>query len=405
MNRRRKRLKLFLYFFEMNIRLFGEGGGDKCVDLLVYFYRNASEAAFVTKPTKRKGGINMKRKGYPISLIVLTVVVVLGFVLPATGISKVVMKCGSISPTQHPEFAGLTIFKKIVEEKTNKEIEVQIFPSGQLGAHRAMTEQVQSGAIQMALIGNAALSRFVPQAIITDLPFAFPNRRILYEVLDSEIREKAFSYFPSKGLKALEWSENDFRDITNSKRVIKRPEDLKGLKLRVMESPLYIDAFKALGAEAVPMAMTEVYSALQQGVIDGQENALWFSMMMKLCEVNKFVTISGHTFTGTVQIVNLDFWNRLPKRNQDILAEAAHESLLVSRGNFPQMRAEALEKARGMGVQVYELTPKEKEVFRVALKPVWAKCRETVGADLFDSFVAKIDEVTKKIEEASRMKK
>jgi tripartite ATP-independent transporter DctP family solute receptor len=347
----------------------------------------------------------MKRRKHSLGLIALTVTVALGFVLPTTGFSKVVMKCGSISPTQHPEFAGLKIFKKVVEEKTNGEIEVQLFPGGQLGAHRAMTEQVQSGAIQMALIGSAALSMFVPQAIITDLPFAFPNRRVLYEVLDSEIKEKVFSYFPPKGFKALEWSENDFRDITNSKRVIKRPEDLKGLKLRVMESPLYLDAFKALGAEAVPMAMTEVYSALQQGVIDGQENALWFSMMMKLCEVNKFVTISGHTFTGTVEIVNLDFWNRLSKRNQDILTEAAHESLLVSRGNFPLLRAEALEKARSMGVQVYELTPKEKEVFKVALKSVWAKCRETVGADLYDPFVAKIGEVTKNIEEASRVKK
>ena len=327
---------------------------------------------------------------------------------------QLVIRFGHVAPTFHGQSVGADHFAKYVMEKTNNEIEVRTYPMGQLGGERSMAEQVQSGTLQMAAITCAVMSNFVPQASLIPLPFVFPDRRTAYTVLASEIREKLFSYFPAMGFVALGFTENEFRDLTNSKRPVRKPEDLKGLKIRLMESPVYLDTFRQMGVNPVPMPFPEVYNALQQGVIDGQDNPLYTSILMKFTEVNKYVTITHHILTECPIVANLDWWNTLSPQYQKILQEAAYEVEVVNRGHTLQDKLSMsvmtkkdpktgkmvpgpsiYDVARKQGVEVIELTPQERKTFKKAMTPVYEKYRKIIGPDLFDAFMAKIDEVTK----------
>lgn len=332
--------------------------------------------------------------------------------LPAAS-AKMVVKFGHVAPPFHGQSVGADYFAKYVMEKTDGEVEVRTYPMGQLGGERSMAEQVQAGTLQMAAITGAVLSNFVPQAALLPLPFVFPDRRTAYAVLDSEIRDKLFSYFPAKGFVALGFTENEFRDLSNSVRPIRKPEDLKGLKIRLMESPIFIDTFKQMGVNPVPMPFPEIYNALQQGVIDGQDNPFYTSVLMKFTEVNKYVTITHHILTECPIVANLDWWNSLPKKYQTIMKEAAYETEIVNRGHSlqDQLSLSVLAKkdangkvtpgpsiyalAKKQGVQVIELTPAEREAFKKAMTPVYKKYREIIGPELFDAFMAKIEEVNK----------
>jgi tripartite ATP-independent transporter DctP family solute receptor len=350
----------------------------------------------------------------PFAFLILSVALILLSAAPTAAAPKLVIKYGHVAPPFHGQTVGVEHFKRYVEEKTNHEIEVKHFPASQLGGERSLAEQVQAGTLEMATITTAVLSNFVPQAAVVDLPFLFPDRRTAYAVLDSEVRDLLFRYFPAKGFMALGWTENEFRDLTNSKRPIRRPEDLKGLKIRLMESPVYLDTFRQLGVNPVPMPFPEVYNALQQGVIDGQDNPLYTSILMKFTEVNKYVTITHHILTECVQIMNLDLWNRLPDRYKKVIREAAYEVELVNRGHTAQDKLalslrkkvdkatgkvipgpSIYEEARRQGVQIIELTDEERQAFKDAMKPVYEKYRKIIGPEVFDAFMAKVKEINK----------
>ncbi|MFH1138491.1 MAG: DctP family TRAP transporter solute-binding subunit, partial [Pseudomonadota bacterium] len=299
------------------------------------------------------------------------------------------IRFGHVGPTFHGQHQGSLAFAKYVKEKTGGELNIQVFPLGQLGGEMSMAEQVQGGALEMASITTAVLENFVPQAAVLDFPFVFPSRKTAYDVLaDKEFQEKLFSFFPAKGFEAIGYTENEFRDITNSKRPIHQPGDLAGLKIRVMKSPVYLDAFNQLGASAVPMDFPEIYNALQQGVIDGQENPLYTSILMKFTEVNKFATRTQHILTECIILVNLDFWNSLPPEQQKIMRAAADVCIAVNRevsqGHFlklPKLDISIDDYCRQNKVEVVDLTEQERQAFAAAMKPVWAKYRDFVGPE------------------------
>ncbi|MCX7857937.1 MAG: DctP family TRAP transporter solute-binding subunit [Deltaproteobacteria bacterium] len=328
-----------------------------------------------------------------IALFVLMISLVFNFYSDA----KLVVKYGHVGPPVHPQHHGAMAFAKYVNEKTNGEIEVQVFPMGQLGGERSMTEQVQTGTLHMTAVTAGVLSNFVPEVIVIELPFIFPNREVAYKVLDDkEVKERIAKYCEQKGFIFIGYTENEFRDITNSKRPIKKPSDLKGLKIRVIESPLHIDTFKALGANPTPMPFPEIYNALQQKIIDGQDNPLYTSILMKFTEVNKYATITNHILTECPTIVNRAFWNSLTADQQRIFREAAEVQIKVNRELNAKNRIEALEKAKAQNVEVYVLSDREKDEFKKAVKPVLEKYRQIVGPEWYDFFVKKIEEYSKK---------
>lgn len=327
-----------------------------------------------------------------------TIFVLIAFAFSSFAVveAKTVVKYGHVGPPIHTQHFGALAFAKYVTEKTKGEIEVQVFPLGQLGGERSMTEQVQAGTLHMTAVTSGVLSNFVPEIGIIELPFIYPNRETAYKVLDDkEVKERFARYCDPKGFVFIGYTENEFRDMTNSKRPIKKPDDLKGLKMRVIESPIFIDTFKTLGANPTPLPFPEIYNALQQKVIDGQDNPLYTSILMKFTEVNKFATITNHILTECPVVVNKKFWGTLTPEQQKIFREAAEVQIEVNREGNTKLRADTVEKARAQKVEVYVLTAQDRAVFKKALKPVYDKYREVFGAEWYDYFLKKIDYYSK----------
>jgi tripartite ATP-independent transporter DctP family solute receptor len=310
------------------------------------------------------------------------------------------VKFGHIAPTFHGMSAGIDAFADYVREQTNGKIDIATFPQGQLGNERSMASQIQSGSLQIAAVTTAVLQNFVPETAILDMPFFFPNRATAYAVLDDqEVQDRIFSSLPAKGFVGIGWVENEIRDFSNSKRPIHSPEDIKGLKVRVMNSPAYLDTFEQLGASTVGIPFTEVYSALQTGVIDAQENPLMTAVLMKFPEVTKYVTNTQHALTECIILVNPEFWKRIGPENQQILRDAAKIATRVNRErnaeikqNLPRINISIEEYCKQNGVELINLTDEERENFRTAMIPVWDKYRETLGDEIFDFMLEKIKE-------------
>ncbi|OPY79074.1 MAG: 2,3-diketo-L-gulonate-binding periplasmic protein YiaO precursor [Syntrophorhabdus sp. PtaU1.Bin153] len=330
-------------------------------------------------------------------LCAILIVAVFAVFSSAIADAKMIVKYGHVGPPIHPQHQGALAFAKYVAEKTKGEIEVQVFPLGQLGGERSMTEQVQGGTLQMTAVTAGVLANFVPQIGIIELPFIYPNREVAYKVLDDkEVKERFTRYCDAKGFVFIGYTENEFRDLTNSKRPVRKPADMKGLKIRVLESPMMIDTFRALGANPTPLPFPEIYNALQQKVIDGQDNPIYTSILMKFTEVNKFATITNHILTECPTVVNKAFWSSLTPEQQKIFREAAEVQIKVNREGNAKNRVDALAKAKAQKVDVTILTNKERDAFKKAVQPVLDKYRTQLGTEWFDFFLKKINFYAKK---------
>ncbi len=316
--------------------------------------------------------------------------------LSIAGVSKV--KFGHVAPPFHGQAKGVDAFAAYVKDKTGGKIDIATFPSGQLGGERSMAEQVQAGTLQIAALTTAVLQNFVPQCAVLDMPFIFPDRKTAYATVDDpEVQKKIFSYFPKKGLIAIGWTENEFRDFTNNKRPVRTPADIDGLKVRVMNSPVYLDTFRQMGASPVAIPFPETYNALQTGVIDAQENPLMTSVLMKFTEVTKYVTKTQHCMTECIIVVSVDYWESLSKTEKQIFKDASKIAIDTNRkvnaglhDALPKSNISIAEYAKANKVEIIELTAEERKTFRTAMSPVWKKYRKKVGDDLFDFMLAKI---------------
>jgi len=316
---------------------------------------------------------------------------------------KMTIKFGHVAPPFHGQSKGVDAFAAYVKEKTGGAIQIKTFPFGQLGSERSMAEQVQAGTLEMAAITTAVLSNYVPQVAVMDLPFVFPNRKTAYAVIDDEAwQKKIFSYLPAKGFVGIGWTENEFRDINSKKGPIVKPEQMKGIKIRVMNSPVYMDTFKQLGCSPVGIPFPELYNALQQGVIDAQENPLLTSILIKATEVAKYVTDTNHILTECIIIVNPDFWNKLSAQQKKIFRQAAKVCIKTNREvnaalhkKLFKINMSVEEYCKKHHVTVTELTPAQRQAWAKAMKPVWAKYRKIVGPELYDSFMGFIKKHSK----------
>ncbi len=254
---------------------------------------------------------------------VIGMILLTALVLVPASFGKTIIKVGTSSAPEHIYNKGLEYFEKIVEEKTKGSIDVQIFPAAQLGSERDLVEGLQLGTVEMTLTSTGPLGNFVPQVKLFNLPFLFRDRQSCYEIMDGPIGSKLADLFPRIGLRSLGWYENGFRNVTNSKRPIERPEDMKGLKIRVMEDDIFIISMKALGASPLPMAFGELYTALEQGTVDAQENPLAVIYSSRFFEVQKYLAMTGHFYSPAMLLIGEQFWQGLSKEQQAILRDAA----------------------------------------------------------------------------------
>ncbi|MDR1828505.1 MAG: DctP family TRAP transporter solute-binding subunit, partial [Methylobacteriaceae bacterium] len=253
---------------------------------------------------------------------------------------------------EDPQNVAVTAFKKMVEERTSGAVEVQIYPAAQLGDARTITEGVQMGTIEMGDVENGPMGRFVPEAMVWDLPFIFRDIEHAHKVLDGPIGKAFQEKFLAKGIRHLAYNDGGFRYFTNSKRPIKTMDDMKDLKIRVMESEVMINTIKAFGASAVPMSFTELYTALQQGVVDGQENPLNLIFSQRFYEVQKYLTLSGHFYYPRQYLINEAFYQSLKPEYQKVIAEASKEACDIQRAELVKYEEEMMSVLKDKGMEI-----------------------------------------------------
>jgi TRAP-type transport system periplasmic protein len=272
---------------------------------------------------------------------------------------------------------AIDTFAREVEKRTGGRYRIQTFYSGALGAERESVEGVQLGTLDLTLTSTGPLPNFVPEVAILDIPFLFRDYAHARAVLDGPIGQELLAKFPPKGMIGLAWAENGFRHMTNSKRPVSQPEDLKGLKMRTMENPIHIEAYRQFGILPTPMAFTEVFTALQQGTVDGQENPLSVITSAKLDQVQKYLSLTGHVYSPAIFLMNKPQWDKLSDSDKQAFVDAAKEGVKVNRARVDEDERRAVADLRGKGMNVVENLDKAR--FQAVLAPVYADFGKRFG--------------------------
>jgi tripartite ATP-independent transporter DctP family solute receptor len=330
------------------------------------------------------------------SAICAAALATLTFGLSAADAEAMEIKFGiGIPEGDYPEYNALVRFKEYVEFKTNGEISVRLFPNNQLGGEREMIEMVQQGSLELSFPADGAMAGFYAPMQVWSIPYLFESAPLAWRVLESDFaKDMRDDILEQTGIRALAFSQNGFRSFTNNVRPIINPEDMAGLKIRTMESPVYMELVGALGATAVPISGAEVVMALRQGVVDGQENPPAVVYGGGHSEVQDYYTLNEHTFGLHVIIANDDWFGSLEPGHQQVIQDAAYlmawtENLQKTEGDwrFSRMLEEEL------GMQVHVSTPEEKAAFREATQPaVLDFIRGNVGDALVDELFATVEE-------------
>jgi TRAP-type transport system periplasmic protein len=319
--------------------------------------------------------------------------------LAAAGVSLAqdkTIKFATQNPKGHPIVLGMEKFKDIVESKSGGKIKVNLFPGGTLGSDQANVSAMQGGTLEMVSMNSGILASQVKEFAIFDFPFMFPNEAIADAVVDGPFGQKMHARLQDKGLVGLGYYELGFRQITNSKRPVNKVEDLEGLKLRVIPNPINVDWVRALGANPTPLPFPEVYSALEQKAIDGQENPLTVINANKFFEVQKHVVISNHQYNPQSVLVSKKFWDGLSADQKKIISDAVAASSKHQREQARGLVASALDNMKKNGMQVTQFSDAELGKLRDKLRPVTAKYGVTVGQDLVKELQGEIEKAASK---------
>ena len=312
---------------------------------------------------------------------------VLSFALAATalfaasGFAATTIKIGHVLNTDHSWHKNLAGFANDVKKETEGRVTIQLYPSGQLGNEKDMVEGLTFGTDDGGLIGGGSFQSIDPKFGIEALPYAWPTHEAAYKAFDGKLGKYLFDLLGKKGIVGLAWWENGFRHITNNKKPVVKPEDLKGLKLRVTPDKMRLDTFKLLGAAPMAINFGELYSALQQGVVDGQENPYAIIYSNAFNEVQKYLSKSGHIWGSAVLCVNSDVWNKLSAKDKETVRKLAQKWCAAQRKETIKEENEFLDKLKAKGMKVNDV---DKAAFQKAVQPVWKSYESTFGKELMD---------------------
>jgi len=304
--------------------------------------------------------------------------------------AETVIKVGHGAAEAFHMHRALLKFEELVEAGSSGEIDVQIFPSSQMGPDREMIEGVQTGVLEMAIPPSSFFAGWDPAFAVIELPYMYASKDIAFDVLDGAAGDQMLERVESQGLVGLGWLELGVRNVTNNVRPVATPEDLEGVKLRTMKVPAHVATFETLGANPTPMNFGEVYSALQQGVIDGQENPLAIITSQRFYEVQKYLSTTGHVFAVYMPVMSQFFYDSLSAEHQQLVknsmaAARTYQAELVAAEDAAQ-----LEQIRAAGVEVLELTAEQRQAFADKTESVRLQYREEVGTEAYDAWVAAV---------------
>ncbi|MBT2570484.1 DctP family TRAP transporter solute-binding subunit [Planococcus sp. ISL-110] len=310
-----------------------------------------------------------------------------------TGEDTYTIRLAHLVPEEQSSHIAAVAFKEKLEAESDGRLKVELYPNGQLyGSDREAIEAVQLGNVEMTIPAVAAMASFNEKFQVFDLPFLFNNNEAAYRALDGELGQELMADLENNDMKGLVFGENGFRHVSNNEGPIESPEDMEGLKMRTLESPLHTDTFNAFGANASPFAFGELYTALQQGTYDAMDCPISLYYTNKFYEVQDYLTLTGHVYAATALLVNNDFYNGLPEDLQELMMEASEEFRSEQRELAQQQDAEFLDQLKAEGMQVNDLTDEQRDLFREAAESVYTKYEDQIGRDVIDQALAANEE-------------
>ena len=315
---------------------------------------------------------------------ILGVVLMIGIMAPAHA-AKYNWKLASVLPESHPVHKALVMFADKVKEKTNGEAVITVFPAGQLGQEKDYIEGAKLGSIEFTKVSAAPLGQFAKSLQVLSLPFIWKDADHQHKVLDGAIGERLMKDLEPNGFKGLAFFDAGFRSVTTSKGAVKKPDDLKGLKIRVMQSEPLIESINAFGATAVPMGQSEVYVALQQKVIDGWENNEPTVISFNMQEVAKYYSYTRHVSIPDILIMSKQVFDAVPPEIQKAILEAAKETIPEQRKIWADYVEQAKTQLKEKGMEFNEVD--NIQDFQAKAQPVYKKYEAVVGADLIQAIL------------------
>ena len=316
-------------------------------------------------------------------------------VAQAQDIKPRTIKFATQNPKGHPIVMGMEKFAEIVTAKSGGKIKVNLFPGGTLGGDAPNISALQGGTLEMVVMNSGILASQVKEFAVFDFPFMFGNPQEADAVVDGPFGKMMLDKLDAKGIHGLAYWELGFRNITNSRRPLNKLEDIAGLKLRVIPNAINVDWVSALGANPTPMAFPEVYAALDQKAIDGQENPVTVINANKFYEVQKFLAITNHQYNPQTVIISKKLWDSLSGDEKKLLTDAAMEAAAFQRKASREQSAQALDNLKKNGMQVSEFSPAEMGKFRDKMKPVVDKHAAQVGPEVVKALQDELAKVRK----------
>jgi tripartite ATP-independent transporter DctP family solute receptor len=323
----------------------------------------------------------------------IVVALTLGALASGSVLAAVTARLGHAMPDSHPQAVAMKKFAELAGKYTNNNVQIKTYDSALLGSDEKQLQAVQAGTQELYIGTLAPFSTRVKEVQVWDLPFMFANTKEVYAVLDGSSSKKIFKMLEPTGVVGLMWTGMGFRNLSNSKRPVNTLEDISGLKIRVMANPVALETWKTLGANAVPMAFSEVFTALEIKAIDGQENPLVHMYANKMQEVQKFISLTNHVYTPVALVVSKKFWDGLSDADKQGVQKAADEAKIIQRQLLDAGDKEVIGKFGEAGVKVNSIAPADLAKIQDKVKPVVTKFAPQIGEEFIKEFYAEIEKV------------
>ncbi|MXN45282.1 DctP family TRAP transporter solute-binding subunit [Shinella kummerowiae] len=314
--------------------------------------------------------------------------------LPASAeIREHQLKFASANNKGHPQVTGMEKFVELIKEKSGGKIDVKLFPGGVLGGDVQTVSALQGGVIEMTVLNAGILASNVKQFGAVDLPFLFNSGEEADKVMDGAFGTGLMDLLPDAGLVGLGYWELGFRNLTNNRHPVTKLEDISGLKIRTIQSPIPIELFNSLGANAVPLPYTELYTALETGTVDGQENPAANILNAKFYEVQKYMTVTRHQYNPQIVLISKKVWDGLNDEEKAVFQSAATEARDYQRKVSREVDAKAIEDIKATGMEVNELSPEETQKLRDAVKPLIDKFAAEIGPETVTALFKELETI------------
>ena len=335
----------------------------------------------------------MKRKSL---VLIAALVMTMGLCFGQAFAAPLKLIAAHVLDTEHPVHLGFVEMDRLLKEKSGGQIVLDIFPNSQLGDEDSILNALRiGGSVDLTAPSAAPLQAYAKEFLVCDFPYAFTNYDQVWAFYDGEMGKYLYSKLEGSGIKGIAWWDNGFRNFTTTKKEIHTPADLKGMKMRTMNAPVHMAYVNALGAAATPIPYGELYSALQQGVVDGEENPVANIYGSKFFEVQKYIIMDRHVHDPSPLLISQKTWNKLSAEQKEIMEKAAIEAGVYMRAKSEELEAGNLKKLTDAGMTVINLTPEQAKMFQDATKDVYKAFIKETGQEAVDLYLKSLEAVRK----------